>query len=101
MSEKERIEVLINRAGSGRKLAELIHTTSSSITKLKDGRFRIGAFADRLALAFPDMNCRWLLTGEGEPFSQEVTDGEIKAELRALNEKMDRLSKKRSSPKIM
>lgn len=94
MTEQERIEVLIKKAGSGRKLADLINTSSSSITKLKDGRFHITAFADRIARAFPDLNCRWLLTGEGDPFAKEAQEGEIKAELRALSEKMDRLLKK-------
>lgn len=94
MSEQERVEVLIIQAGSATKLAELIKSTPSSITKLRVGRFHITAFADRIAQAFPDLNCRWLLTGEGEPFSQEVTDGEIKAKLRALSEKVDRLLKK-------
>lgn len=91
MSEKERIEVLIKKAGSGRKFADLINTSSSSITKLKDGRFHITSFADRIAQAFPDLNCRWLLTGEGEPFAKEAQEGEIKAELRALSEKMDKV----------
>ena len=95
MTEQERIEVLIKKAGSGRELARLINTSPSSITKIKSGRFRIGVFADRLAVAFPDLNCRWLLTGEGEPFAKEALEGEIKAELTALNDKVDKLLKKR------
>ena len=92
MNEQERIEVLIKKAGSGRKLAELISTTSGSISKLKAGRFHLEVFAPRLAQAFPDMNCRWLLTGEGGPFAKEVTDGEIRAELRAMKRSIDKLA---------
>lgn len=94
MNQQERIDILIEKAGSGSKLAEMISTTSASLSKLRTGKFHIEAFAPRIAQAFPDVNCRWLLTGEGEPFSKEADEGEIRAELRALSEKMDKVLSK-------
>lgn len=91
MNEKERIEVLVRRAGSGKKLAEMLGTSAASISKLRAGVFRLSVYAERIAAAFPDLNCRWLLTGDGEPFAQEAREGEIKAELRALRGAVERL----------
>ena len=94
MTEQERIETLIARAGSGRRLAELLNTTDASISKLRTGKFRLAVFAEKIAHAFPGLNCRWLLTGEGEPFAKEAAEGEIKAELRALRKSVDELTEK-------
>ena len=94
MTEQERIETLIARAGSGRRLAELLNTTDASISKLRSGKFRLAVFTEKIAHAFPDLNCRWLLTGEGEPFAKEAAEGEIKAELRALRDAVDELTEK-------
>ena len=92
MNQQERIDLLIEKAGSGSKLAEMISTTSASLSKLRTGKFHIEAFAPRIAQAFPNVNCRWLLTGEGDPFSKEADEGEIRAELRALRKAVDKLA---------
>lgn len=81
MTEQERIEVIVKMAGSGRKLAERIGTTSGSISKLRSGRFHLESFAVRIATAFPELNCRWLLTGEGEPSWAEVAESEVSRKL--------------------
>ena len=94
MNEQERIETLIAKAGSGRKFADLLGSTDASISKLRSGKFRLAVFAEKIALAFPDLNCRWLLTGEGEPFAKEAAEGEIKAELRELRKAVDKLLKR-------
>lgn len=94
MNEQERIETLIAKAGSGRKLADLLGTTDASISKLRSGKFRLAVFAEKIAHAFPDLNCRWLLTGEGEPFAKEAAEGEIRAELRALRDAVEELAAK-------
>ena len=95
MNEKERIEIIVKKAGSGKKLAEMLNTSAASVSKLRSGAFRLSVYAERIAVALPDLNCRWLLTGVGEPFAEEAQEGEIKAELRSLRDAVDRLSKRR------
>ena len=94
MTEQERIALLVRTCGNGRKFAEKVGTTSGSVSKLLSGKFHIDAFAVRIANAFPEVNCRWLLTGEGEPFAKEAENSEIKAELRALREAVEELAGK-------
>ena len=95
MTEQERIALLVRACGNGRKFAEKVGTSSGSVSKLLSGRFHIDAFAVRIATAFPDLNCRWLLTGDGEPFAKEAAEGEIKAELRALRDAVEELAERR------
>jgi len=51
-------------------LAHQLNIQKSAVSHLLSGRNkpRFDILA-RFALAFPDMNIRWLLTGKGEPFS--------------------------------
>lgn len=93
MDEKERVELLVKKAGSAKRLADVIGTSQASISKLRSGVFRLEVFAVRIALAFPTLNCRWLLTGLGEPFADEADEGEIKAELRSLRSAIEDLKK--------
>ena len=94
MNEQKRIEVLIEHVGKAVTFAEMIGTTPASVTKLRNGKFHIEAFAVRIANAFPEVNCRWLLTGNGEPFAKEAAEGRISAELRALRKSVDELTAK-------
>lgn len=91
MNEQQRIEVLVKKVGSGKKLAEKIGTSDASVSKLRMGTFHIEAFAVRIAQAFPDLNCRWLLTGEGSPWAKEAKDGKLN---KKLDEILDILKKK-------
>lgn len=94
MNDQERIEVLIEHVGKASALAERIGCAPASVTKLRNGKFHIEAFAVRIANAFPEVNCRWLLTGKGEPFAKEAAEGRISAELRALRKSVDELTAK-------
>ena len=94
MNDQERIEVLIEHVGKASALAERIGCAPASVTKLRNGKFHIEAFAARIANAFPEVNCRWLLTGNGEPFAKEAAEGRISAELRALRKVVEELTAK-------
>ncbi len=94
MNEQERICMLISRCGSAKEFSEATGISESSVSKLRAGKFRIQAFAERIAVAFPRLNCRWLLTGAGVPFSDDLTEGEIKTELRELRSEVGRLADK-------
>ena len=73
MTEIERIQFIIDsyEDGNAASFAKRIGTSPSSVSKLRKGVFNIGAFAEKIARAYPNLNCRWLLTGEGQPAAPE------------------------------
>jgi transcriptional regulator with XRE-family HTH domain len=64
---KDRIQQIIDYKGiSPGDLAELLEVQRSNISHILNGRNKPGAvFIEKLLQAFPDVNARWLLTGEG------------------------------------
>lgn len=90
MTEQERVEVLIARVGSAKELAYRIGVSKSSMSKLRSGKFHLAPYAQRLAEAFPAMNCRWLLTGKGDPFAKEPSDDELLRELKAIRRAVEK-----------
>lgn len=88
MNETERVQFIIDRfeAGSARAFADRIGVSESSVSKLRKGKFRISSFAVAIARNYPLINCRWLLTGDGNPVVQEATRDEITAKLDTLIE---------------
>lgn len=91
MTEQERIEYLIAKEGSAAAFARKIGTTETSVSKLRRGVFHIDSFAVRAAHSYPTLNCRWLLTGEGQPFAAEPTEAEVIRRLRGIEERLDKL----------
>lgn len=90
MTEQERIEYLVAKEGSAVAFARKIGTTEASVSKLRSGVFHIGRFAVRIAEAYPSLNCRWLLTGEGDPFAPEISESEIARRLGAIEDKLSK-----------
>ena len=64
---KDRIQQLIDFKGiSPGDLAERLDVQRSNISHILNGRNKPGAvFIEKLLQAFPDVNARWLLTGDG------------------------------------
>ena len=55
------------------ELATLLDVQRSNISHILNGRNKPGAaFIEKLLVSFPDLNARWLLTGEGEMTEKEV-----------------------------
>ena len=76
---RERIQQFIDhkRLSPG-DLAVKIEVQRSNISHILNGRNKPGAvFIEKFLLAFPDINARWLLTGEGEMLQQNNTDTDI------------------------
>lgn len=88
MIERDRIEYLVAKEGSAVAFARKIGTTEASVSKLRSGVFHIGRFAVRIAEAYPSLNCRWLLTGEGEPFIDEPSQSEVSMRLSRIEKKL-------------
>ncbi len=65
---KDRIKEFIDYKGiSAGELADLLDVQRSNISHILNGRNKPGAvFLERFLLTFPEINARWLLTGEGE-----------------------------------
>ncbi|WP_303922615.1 helix-turn-helix domain-containing protein [Draconibacterium sediminis] len=72
---KDRIKNFIEVKGiSAGELAAVLDVQRSNISHILNGRNKPGAsFIEKLLLEFPDLNARWLLTGEGDMFSSQVT----------------------------
>ncbi len=55
------------------ELATLLDVQRSNISHILNGRNKPGAaFIEKFLLSFPDLNARWLLTGEGEMVEKKV-----------------------------
>jgi transcriptional regulator with XRE-family HTH domain len=72
---KERIQKFIDYKNiSPGNLSEILGVQRSNISHILNGRNKPGAaFIEKLLIAFPILNARWLLTGEG-PMISEVTE---------------------------
>lgn len=64
---KDRIKKFIDYKGvTAGELAEITEVQRSNISHIFNGRNKPGAqFIEKFLLAFPEINARWLLTGEG------------------------------------
>lgn len=57
---------------SAGELSALLEVQRSNISHVLNGRNMPGAaFIEKLLVSFPDLNARWLITGEGEMVSEE------------------------------
>ena len=86
MTIAERITYIIDNFcdGNANEFARKTRIGKSAVSMLRKGAWEdrgIGAYAERIAMAFPRINCRWLLTGVGAPCAKEATQGEVSAKL--------------------
>lgn len=73
---KDRIKKFIDYKGvSPGDLAEITEVQRSNISHIFNGRNKPGAlFIEKFLLAFPDINARWLMTGEGSMLDKKSSD---------------------------
>ena len=75
---------------SAGELAGLLDVQRSNISHILNGRNKPGAaFIEKLLLSFPDLNARWLLTGEGEMVEKkekEIVRNEIIEKVKKIEE---------------
>lgn len=64
---KERIKQFMDHKGiSAGELATILEVQRSNISHILNGRNKPGAaFIEKLLITYPDLNARWLLTGDG------------------------------------
>ena len=81
---KDRIQNFIDYKGiTPGDLAEILGVQRSNISHILNGRNKPGAvFIEKLLLAFPHVNARWLFTGEGTMIMGEDAERpEVKTEI--------------------
>ncbi len=78
---KDRIQQIIDYKGiSAGDLAERLEVQRSNISHILNGRNKPGAvFIEKLLQAFPDINARWLLTGEGPMLLNDAQEQSFRA----------------------
>lgn len=76
MEMKERIQEFIDSKGiSAGELASLLEVQRSNISHILNGRNKPGAsLIEKMLIVFPELNARWLLTGEGKMLEKETPD---------------------------
>ena len=87
MNTAERINYIIEEFcdGNANEFSRKTGIGKSTVCRLRKGDLGgIGAYAERIALAFPRINCRWMLTGTGEPSAKEAGEGEISRKLSTI-----------------
>lgn len=95
---KERIKQYMDyKSVSAGDLSSLLEVQRSNISHILNGRNKPGAsFIEKLLLTFPDLNARWLMTGEGE-----MLDGVKEPVIEIVNESLVVGSKSRQEPALV
>lgn len=73
---KERIKKFMDyKALNAADLADTIGVQRSNVSHVVNGRNNpSSSFIEKLLLTFPELNARWLITGEGEMVAQNVDE---------------------------
>ena len=73
---KDRIKEYIDYKGiSPGELAGLLDVQRSNISHILNGRNKPGAsFIERILTVFPELNARWLMTGEGNMLDETIRE---------------------------
>ena len=95
MKPEERISYLVDtlEGGNAKRFSEKTGICPQSVSALRHGKYGIGRFVQRIADAYPDVNVRWLQTGEGEPTKDKAERSRLEAKIDTLAKEVLRLSK--------
>ena len=95
MKPEERISYLVDtlEGGNAKRFSEKTGICPQSVSALRHGKYGIGRFVQRIADAYPDVNVRWLQTGEGEPMRNKAEKSRLEAKIDALTREVKRLTK--------
>lgn len=90
---KDRIkEYMDYKSITAGELANILEVQRSNISHVLNGRNKPGAsFIEKLLVSFPDLNARWLMTGEGEMIYNSVaSEFEVKEPVKKVAEQIER-----------
>lgn len=97
---KERIKQFMDyKALNAADLADTIGVQRSNVSHVVNGRNNPSStFIEKLLLTFPELNARWLITGEGEMVAQQIDI--VKAEKAEPSRKPDLFTSSHGETKI-
>ncbi len=100
---KDRIKNFIEAKGiSAGELATVLDVQRSNISHILNGRNKPGAsFIEKLLLEYPDLNARWLLTGEGSMFNEGVPTNNSSQQKLPITEEVTKQMPSIEKPKQM
>ena len=98
---KDRIKQYIDyKSISAGELATLLEVQRSNISHILNGRNKPGAnFIEKLLICFPDLNARWLLTGEGD-MTESHESPTINESAKVVSENQIKLAPSGSKPEL-
>lgn len=97
---KERIKQYMDyKSISAMELSSLLEVQRSNISHILNGRNKPGAsFIEKMLVKFPDLNARWLFTGEGEMINDggSILNNDVPAKPEVKIEEEKRVETKKS-----
>ena len=95
MTEAERLDFLIKTLANGRAVdfAKALHVSTPTISRIKKGELTLAPRIADILKAYPQVNPKWLMTGEGYPgdLSVAIVKEHYEAKIRRLEMIIDRI----------
>lgn len=95
MTEAERLDFLIKTLANGRAVdfANAIHTSKPTLSRIKKGELTLAPRITDILKAYPQVNAKWLMTGEGYPgdLSVALVKEHYEAKIKRLEMIIDRI----------
>ena len=95
MTDAQRTDYLVSvlEGGNARAFAERAGMNQQAVTNLRKGRYRLDRYVTRILDAYPDVEERWLVTGEGEPLRSVRERGELLSRMASLEREVRMLTR--------
>lgn len=94
MTDAQRIDYLVSvlEGGNAKAFADKAGMHQQTVTGLRQGKYRVDKFVSKILAAYPDVDDKWLVTGDGEPLRSVREKGEALKKVESLEREIARLS---------
>lgn len=94
MTDAQRIEYLVAvlEGGNAKAFADKAGMHQQTVTGIRQGKYKVDKFVARILAAYPDVDDKWLVTGDGEPLRSVRERGEALRKVEALEAEVARMS---------
>lgn len=95
MTEPQRIDYLVStlEGGNAKAFANKAGMHQQTVTGLRQGKYHIDKYVTKILAAYPDVDDKWLVTGDGDPLVSIREKGEVLRKLETLEMEVKRLAK--------
>lgn len=102
MTESERVRYVVDvfEGGNASRFAQNVGISKYAVSRMCNGKASVASHAAAIARAYPLVSPLWLVSGEGDPpltLSElervEKMAGELRDELKRLNERLDEVER--------